>query len=156
MVVYLLFGGFSIMFLYMGATQFLLQRRLLANARPVDAEIIKSEVRTGSTSDTDRRVARDNSTVTHRPDVLFRYEVDGVSYVSDLLRPNVIVRTYASREAAAVDLAEFPVGARVKALVDARTPDKAFLIAEKGSGPIVFLILGVLLPPLSLLVARII
>ncbi|MCA8897061.1 MAG: DUF3592 domain-containing protein [Amphiplicatus sp.] len=156
LIVYLLFGGMSIMFLYVGATQFFLQRRLMANAKPVEAEILKSEVDMSTSADTDRRVGRDNSTNSYSPEVLFRYEIGGVSYESDLLRPNIIVRGYASRDAAAEDLAPFPVGAKVTAYVDETKPDKAFLIAENGSGPIVFLILGLLLPPLSLLVARII
>ncbi|MFO0874149.1 MAG: DUF3592 domain-containing protein [Phycisphaerales bacterium] len=111
--------------------------------------ILRSEVRSSRSTDTDPRTLRDNSTTSHTADVLFRYELDGRTYESDLLRPSVIVRGFASAEGAMEELRAFPVGARVTAHVDPARPDKAFLIAEKSMGPLVFIIIGLLLPPIA-------
>ena len=144
-----LFGGFGLVMLYVGLTQLVRQRRLIANAERVDAEIVHSEVFSSTSPDTDRRVSRSSSTTTHRPDVRFRYRVGVTEYESDLLYPTIIVRTYASRESAAEELVPFPLHARVRAYVDPSLPDKAFLIASAGSGPLVFVVIGLLLPPLA-------
>jgi len=148
-IAFLIFGGFGVFMFVYGARQFLLQRRLLRNAVPITATVTHSAVFSSTSSDTDRRVGRSNSTTTHRPDLRFRYEVGGQSYESDLLHPNSIVVTYASREAAAEVLKPYPLNATVRALVDPALPDKAFLVAEAGAGPKVFMIVGAVLPPLA-------
>lgn len=153
-IVFLIFGGFGFVMLYVGVTQFLRQRRLLQRAQPVSVTIIKSEVFSSTSSDTDSRLGRDNSTMTHRPDVRFRYEVAGQSYESDLLYPNIIAVTYASRESAAEALAPFLVNMKVSAFVDPSMPDKAFLIAQAGAGPAVFMVIGIILPPLAWFVGK--
>lgn len=145
----IIFGGFGMVLLYVGVTQFVMQRRILANAERVDATIIESKVFTSTTRDTDSRVGRSNSTTSHRPDVKFRYVVAGTTYESDLLYPTTIVRGYASESAAAEELAPFPTNTVVRAYVDPSHPAQAFLVAEKGNGPIVFIIIGLLLPPLA-------
>jgi hypothetical protein len=147
-VVTLIFGGFGAFMFFYGLRQLLLQRRLLRNAIPVSAVITHSEVFSSRSSDSDSRPLRDTSTTTHRPDVRFRYEVDGRAYESDLLYPNSIVVTYASRESAAEALAPYPPGATVRALVDPAVPDRAFLVAQAGAGPAVFMIVGAAVPPL--------
>lgn len=145
----ILFGGLGVMLVYVGVTQFFMQRRIAAHARPVQAEIIHSEVIRSETRDSDRSVTRNTSTVSFTPEVAFRYSVKGTVYESDLLRPNIIVTSFASHEAAAEEIAAFPVGAQVQAWVDEAHPDKAFLILEKGIGPIVFMLVG----PVALLAA---
>jgi hypothetical protein len=75
--------------------------------------------------------------------------VNGVTYESDMFRPNVIGTGYASHADAAAELAPFPLGAKVSAWVDEAHPDKAFLILDKGTGPIVFMLVG----PLALAAA---
>lgn len=153
-VTFVIFGGFGLVLLYVGLTQLVTQRRLLTNAKRVDARIVHSEVFSSTSSDTDRRTLRSNSTTTYRPDVRFRYQVAGTDYESDLLYPNIIVRTYVSREAAAEELRPFPLEATVSAYVDPSLPDKAYLIATAGGGPMVFIIIGVLLPPLAWFVGK--
>lgn len=147
-IVTILFGGFGVFMFVYGLRQFLLQRRLLRNAVPVSAVIMHSEVFSSRSSDTDRRTLRDNSTTTHRPDVRFRYEVGGRTYESDLMYPNSIVVTHASRDAAAEALKPYPRDATVRAMVDPSVPDKAFLVAQAGAGPKVFMIVGAVIPPL--------
>ena len=61
-IVYLICGGFSAMFLYVGLTQLVSQRRLLASPERVDATIVRSEVVSKKSADTDNRPLRDNST----------------------------------------------------------------------------------------------
>lgn len=153
-ITFIIFGGFGFVMLYVGVTQFVLQRRLLANAERVDVVIVHSEVLTTTSSDTDSRLLRNNSTTSHRPDVRFRYRVAGTEYESDLIHPNIIVTGYASRESAAEELVPFPLNATVRAYVDPARPSKAYLIAEAGKGPIVFIIIGVLLPPLAWFVGK--
>lgn len=148
-IVFLIFGGFGFVMLYVGVTQYFRQKRLLRRAVPVRATILKSEVFSSTSADTDPRLQRSTSTTTHRPEVRFRYEVNGATHESDLLRPNIIVTGYASREAAAAVLAPYPVGAEVSAWVDPETPDAGFLEAEAGAGPVVFMIIGVVLPPVA-------
>src|SRR5688572_18136254 len=145
-VVTIIFGGFGLFMLYMGVSQYLQQRRLMRNAAPVEALVVKSEV---FSSDPGRGSRAKDATVTHRPEVKFTYELGGKPYESDRLFPTIIVRGYASREAAAAELVEFPVGARVTAQADPAQPDKAFLIAQAGAGPVVFMIIGLLLPPVA-------
>ena len=153
-IVFIIFGGFGLMMLGVGVKQHFEQKRLLANARSVEVEIIQSEVFVSTSRDTDRGSSSSTSTTTYRPDLKFRYLVGGVKYESDRLYPTIIVRSFASRESAAEVLKPFPVGAKVKAFVDDTQPDKAFLIAQAGAGPIVFIIIGVLLPPVAWAVGR--
>ena len=148
-ITFIIFGGFGFVMLYVGVTQFFVQRRLLANAKRVEAVIVHSQVFSSTSSDTDPRPLRSTSTTSHRPDVRFRYRVGDRDYESDLMYPNIIVRSYASRESAAEALVPFPLNSTVQAYVDPSLPDKAYLIATAGSGPIVFMIIGVLLPPLA-------
>ncbi len=153
-ITFVIFGGFGLVMLFVGVTQYFRQRRLLTNAERVDAVIVHSEVFSSTSADTDQRLNRSNSTTTHRPDVRFTYRVGGTEYESDLLYPNVIVRTYASRESASAVLAPFPVNATVRAYVDPSSPASAYLIADAGSGPIVFIIIGVVLPPVAWFVGK--
>ncbi len=153
-ITFIIFGGLGLMLLFVGVTQFVQQRRSLANAEQVDALIVHSEVFTSTSADTDARLGRSNSTTTHRPDLRFRYTVAGREYESDLLYPTIIGTSYASRESAAAELAPFPVHAKVRAYVDRSHPEQAFLIAASTKGPIVFVVLGVLLPPLAWFVGK--
>ena len=153
-IVVIIFGGFGLVMLYVGVTQLVTQRRLLANAERVDAVIVHSAVFSSTSRDHDPSPSRNTSTTTHRPDVRFRYRVQGTEYESDLMYPNIIVQTYASRESAADALAPFPVNATVRAYVDPSLPDKAYLIATAGSGPMVFIIVGLLLPPVAWFVGK--
>lgn len=145
-ITYIICGGFAVMFLYVGTTQFVQQRRNRANAEPIDATIVHSDVRESTTSDTDGRVGFSNSTTSYSPDVRFTYRVAGRAYESDRLYPTSIGRAYASRESAAEVLTPFPTGASVRAWVNPAHPEQAFLIDEKTSGPIVFVLLGCVLP----------
>lgn len=145
----LLFGGLGLMLLYVGVTQYFLQKRIAANARPVQAEIIRSDVTKSESMDTDRSVTRNTSTTTYSPNVAFRYTVNGAEYESSQLRPNIIETSFASQADAAAEIEAFPVGANVLAYVDEAHPDKAFLRMEKGAGPLVFMLVG----PLALAAA---
>lgn len=153
-ITFILFGGLGFVMLYVGITQYFQQRRLLRNARRIDVTITRSEVITSKSANTDRRPLRNNSTTSHRPEVRFRYEIDGRTYESDLLTPTIIVTSSASRESAEEFLKPYPVNARVSAWVDPASPDKAFLQLERSAGPIVFIILGVVLPPLAWFVGK--
>ena len=153
-VTFIIFGGFGLVMLYVGVTQLFQQRRSLTNAERVDAVIFHSEVLTSTSADTDGRLGRSNSTTSHRPDVRFRYVVSGQTYESDLLRPTIIVQGYASRESAAEELVPFPLHAKVRAYVDPSHPEQAFLIADASKGPLVFIIIGLLLPPLAWFVGK--
>jgi hypothetical protein len=148
-ITFVIFGGFGLVMLYVGVTQYFMQRRLLASSERVDARIVHSEVFTSTSADTDPRLLRSTSTTTHRPDVKFRYQVAGTEYESDLMYPNIIVTSYPSREAAAEALTPFPLNAVVRAYVNPSLPGKAYLIQSAGNGPIVFMIIGVILPPLA-------
>jgi hypothetical protein len=150
----IIFGGGGLVLVYVGVTQYFLQRRLLANAVTIEAQIIKSEIHKSVSSDTDTRLLRDNSTISYRPDVRFRYTFRGTEYESDLLRPTIIVHDYASADSVSQELAPFPVGAEVRAYLDAENPDKAYLLRESGAGPVVFIIVGLILPPLAWFVGK--
>ena len=150
----IVFGGFAAMFLDVGTMQFLQQRRNLAHAEPVDALIVHSTVKMSKTRDTDQRVGFSNSATSYLPEVRFRYTVAGREYESERLHPSIIEQSFASEREAAAVLAPFPLQATVRAHVNKAHPDQAFLIAEKSSGPIVFLTLGALLPPLGWIVGK--
>jgi hypothetical protein len=147
-------GGFAAMFLYVGATQWWQQRRNMEHAESIDATIVQSEVTVSTTRDTDGRVGFSNSTTTHSPEVRFSYVVSGTTYESTRLYPTIIGRSYTSASDAANELAPFPLNAKVRAWVNPAHPDQAFLVAENGNGPIVFLILGLLLPPIGWFVGK--
>jgi hypothetical protein len=155
-VVYTIIAGFGLVMLYVGLGEAVAQRRALRSAVPVEATVVSSGVRESRSSDTDHRPLRDNSTSSFLPEVKFRYAVGGKAYESDLLRPTVIVRGYASREGAAEAVRPFAVGSAVTAWVDPAAPERAFLIRESSVGPVVFIILGLLLPPLGWLASRIV
>lgn len=155
-IAYAIFAGFGLMMLYVGLTELTAQRRLMATAEPIDAVITRSEVIRSESSNTDRRLLRNNSTVSYTPEVRFEYILAGRIHESDMLRPTIIVQAHASRESAAEELAAFPIGARVKAWVDPADPERGFLIKERSAGPVVFVVLGVLLPPLTWLASRLV
>jgi hypothetical protein len=146
LIVFLVFGGFGVVMLYVGVTQFFLQRELTADPRRVTATIVHSAVKQSKSADTDNRPLRDNSTTSHDPEVRFTYTIDGKTYESDLLRPTIIVRTYASRSSAEKELEPFPLGATVEAYYGVRHPAKAFLVLEKSVGPVVFIVVGIVVP----------
>jgi hypothetical protein len=150
-IVMIVFGGFGAMMLYVGITQHFEQKRLLSSAQTVEAEITRSEV----VASTTKRVGETGTgTTTYGPEVAFAYEVGGVKYSSTRLYPTIIAVTHGSHDSAAEVLRPFPLGAKVKAFVDATMPDKAFLIAQAGAGPMVFIIVGLLVPPVAWAVAR--
>ena len=153
-ITFVIFGGFGFWMLYVGVTQFFQQRRSLTNAERVDAVITYSEVFTSTSADTDGRVGFSNSTTSHRADVKFRYRVGGEEYESDLMYPTIIITASGSRASAEAELAPFPVGAKVRAYVDPSHPEQAFLIASSKNGPIVFIIVGLVLPPLAWFVGK--
>lgn len=145
----LMFGALGLILLIFGAAQFVLQKRLAANARPVQAVIIRSEVIKSVSRDTDPGLSRDTSTTTWSPEILFRYEVNGAVHESAMLRPTIIGASFASHEDAAAEIAAYPAGARATAHVDEAHPDKAFLKLETGIGPVVFMLVA----PLALAAA---
>ncbi|MFT3685462.1 MAG: DUF3592 domain-containing protein [Phycisphaerales bacterium] len=156
LIAYAICLGFAGMFLVVGTRQFFEQRTLLSNAEQIEVEITRSEVVVSKTEDTDRRLNRDNSTTTYRPEVEFTYLDRGVRYKSDRLYPTIIMRTFAGHDSAAEVLAPYRVGTKVKAHINRAMPDKAYLIAERGAGPVVFMSLGVLLLPIAWLVGKIV
>jgi hypothetical protein len=154
-VTFIVAAGLGLMLLVVGSLQWVQQRRNLANAQPVQATITHAQVVSNTSMATGHEPLRmSNSSTTHRPDVRFRYTVDGHSHESDLLYPSSFVRSYASRADAEQVLAPFPVHAAVSAYVDRAQPDKAFLISEASNGPAVFIVLGLVLPPLGWLVGK--
>jgi hypothetical protein len=155
-IAFLVMAAFAIMMLYVGTTQFLLQRRLLAHARPVDATILRSEVTRSESADTDRRLLSSNSTISYSPEIRFRYLVNGAPFESEMLTPNAISVGHASEGSAAEVLTPFPVGATVTAYVDPSLPDQGFLIRSAGAGPIVFLLVGLIVLPIAWFGARLV
>jgi hypothetical protein len=155
-IVWLLGGGFGVMFLYVGTTQWRQQRRALARAEPVEALIVESRVQVSTTRDTDRELTRSTSTTSHLPIVRFRYGVGAGTHESDRLRPTIIGTGHASYEAAAAEIAPFPVGATVRAWVNPAHPEAAFLVAERSNGPVVFIVLGLAMPLVAWGVGRIV
>ncbi len=155
-IVYLIAAGFGGMMLFVGITRALQQRSNLRHAEPVQATIEHSQVFSSTSADTDPRLLRSTSTTTHRPDVRFAYVVAGRHYTSDRLQPSGIAITYASKEEAAKVLVPYRVGARVQAHVDRSQPDKAFLVREASSAPLVFIIIGLLMAPVAWLVGKIV
>jgi hypothetical protein len=155
-ITYLICGGFAAMFLYVGVMQWWQQRRNLTHAEQVDATIVHATVTSSTTRDTDQRVGFSNSTTTHSPEVRFRYVVAGATYESTRLYPSIIERSYASAESAREQIAPYPLGATVRAWVNPAHPEQAFLIAERGNGPVVFIVLGVLMPVVGWLVGKIV
>jgi hypothetical protein len=155
-IVWLLCGGFAVMFLYVGVTQWWQQRRGLAHAEQVEALILESRVQVSTSRDTDPDLRRNTSTTSHLPIVRFRYRVGAGTHESDRLRPTIIGTGYASYDAAASELASFPVGATVRAWVNPAHPDEAFLVAARSNGPMVFIVLGLVMPLVAWGVGRIV
>jgi hypothetical protein len=156
-IVLIVFGGFGLFMLYVGSTQFIQQRRLLSTTQLVDAEIVVSEVRTiteTTSSSSTSNFSGGGRHTTHSPEVQFSYEFQGVSYQSDMIYPTTIGSAYGSYDSVLEELKPFPAGARVKAFVSSAAPDKAFLKPVSGSGPVVFMIVGLLLPPIAWLFGK--
>jgi hypothetical protein len=150
----MMFAGLGAMMLYVGVTQYALQQRIAEYARPIEVEIIHSAVTRSVSGDTDPSLSRNTSTTTYAPEVRFHYVIDGRDYESAMMRPNIIETTYGSHEDAAAELADYPLGARVQAWVDDAHPENAFLILEKGIGPIVFMIVGLVALSVAFLAFR--
>ncbi len=154
LLIFSAFLAFGVMMLYVGITQFFLQRELTSNPRRVTATIVRSEVIRSESSDTDNRPLRSNSTTSYTPEVRFAYTIDGKPYESDLLRPTIIVQGSASRESAEETLKPFPVGATVEAYYGVNRPAQAYLVLETSAGPVVFIVVGLVVPVIAGLVVR--
>lgn len=153
-IIILIACSFGIMMLWVGVTQHARQRRLLREAVPVEAVILESGVSGSKSADTDPRVLRSTSTTSYTPLVRFKYRVQGIAYESAMLYPTIIERGYPSADAAREAVREFPAGATVRAFVDPAQPDKAFLRNQEGAGPVVFVIVGLLVPVFGAVLAR--
>lgn len=153
-IIILIACSFGMMMLWVGLTQHARQRRLLREAMPVEAVILESGVSGSKSTDTDPRVLRSTSTNSYTPLVRFKYRVQGISYESAMLYPTIIERGYASPAAAKAQVQDFPAGATVQAFVDPSQPDKAFLKREEGAGPVVFVIVGLLVPVLGAVLSK--
>lgn len=141
--------GLGLMLLTVGVRECVLQKRTLEGVVPVDAVIVSAQVIKSVSHDTDPRPLKSTSTTSYSPEVKFRYTVYGHGYESDMLRPTVIVRGYASHEDAHREIAAFIPGSVVRAFVNPDLPARGFLIAERSSGPIVFIIVGVVMLPIA-------
>ncbi len=140
----LMLGGLGVMLIVVGGREFFSQRRIFATAVSVEATILSATVTTSRSSDTDTRPFRDNSTTSHTPEVRFSYTFGGVRYESDMLYPTIIQRGYASKDAAAAEIAAYQPGATTCAYADASAPHRGFLRLEKSSGPVWFIVAGCL------------
>lgn len=138
----LMFGGLGIMLVYVGSREFIIQRRIVATAEPIEATILLSRVVTAKSSDTDNRPLRDNSTTSHTPEVRFSYTFRGIRYESDLLYPTVIQRGYASAESAQDEIKVYTPGSTVQAFADASLPERGFLRLERSNNPVWFMVAG--------------
>ena len=79
----------------------------------------------------------------------FRYTVAGQEYERELLYPTIVVAGFASHDAAAADLARFPLHLKVHPRVDRLHSDDAFLSGSAATTPSVLVALGLPLPPLA-------
>lgn len=147
-------AGFGIMMLYVGITQYFLQRALVADPKRVTVTIIQSEVSKHQSSNTRREPLRDDSTISYNAEVKFSYTIDGKMYESDMIKPTIIVQGYASRSSAEDVIKPYPLGAKVEAYYGVGHPDKAYLIRETSAGPVVFIIVGLVVPVAAWAVAR--
>jgi len=158
LIVLVIFGGFGIFMLCVGASQFAQQRRLLSTAQPVDALIVVSKVNT--TTDTSSSSGSGNfrggTRTTHTPQVEFTYTFQGAEYRSDMIYPTIIGTAYGSFDAAQEEIRAFPADARVKAFVSDSAPGKAFLKPIAGWGPVVFMIVGVVTPIVAWCVGKLV
>ncbi|MFO0857273.1 MAG: DUF3592 domain-containing protein [Phycisphaerales bacterium] len=153
-IVILISAAFGVMMLWVGSTQFLQQRRLLRQVVGVDAVILESKVAGSRSMDTDQRLLRDNSTKSYTPEVKFGYEYQGNRYQSSMLYPTIIERGYASADSAAEELKDYPAGANVRAFVNPDEPAKGFLRCEASVGPMVFVIVGLVVPLAGAILSR--
>lgn len=150
----LVFGGLGIILITVGTREFFIQKRALASAVAVDAEILSATVRKSTSADTDTRLLRDNSTTSYMPEVRFAYTLNGVRYESDLLYPTVIVKGFASRESAQEEIRDYEKGVRVKAYADVSAPERGFLRLEGSTNPAWFIVGGVLTLAFLALISR--
>lgn len=146
--------GLGLMLLIVGVREFLLQKRTLQSVTTVEALIVAAEVKTSVSPDNDPRPLRSTSTTSYSPEVTFRYSVAGHSYESQMLRPTVIVRGYTSHEDAQQEIAAFVPGSIVQAFVNPELPSRGFLIAERSSAPVIFIVVGTLLIPIAALLFK--
>jgi hypothetical protein len=141
--------GLGIMLLSVGIRELVLQKRTLDGVMPVDAVIVSAEVVKSTSPDMDRRLLRNDSTTSYSPEVRFRYTLADMTYESEMLRPTIIVRGYASESAAKEEIQTFSPGAVVTAFVNPEYPSRGFLIAERSAAPAVFITVGIILLPIA-------
>lgn len=146
--------GLGLMLLTVGVREFLLQRRTLDGVTQIDAVIVSAQVTKSVSADTDPRLMRSTSTTSFSPEVRFRYTISGSTYESDMLRPTVIGRGYASQSAAQEEIQPFVPGAVVTAFVHPEHPTRGFLIAERSAAPAVFIAVGTVLLPVAGLLCK--
>lgn len=134
------FGVIGLVMLVYGAYEIFKERRLMANAQPVQATITESNISISRdlTDDGSSGVA----TFSYAPVVKFRYEFGGDAYEGTMLRPTA--RVYNSQAAAADELTRFPAGAGVQAFVNPAYPEKAHLLREASRGSVIFVVVGAL------------
>ena len=123
-------------FVALGAWLFLTEGRRLSNARPVPATVLATDVRSV------RSTGRGGTTVTLKPVVLFRYNINGREYTADRVTP---LNESRSGQWAYKLIARYPVGATVTAWFDPAHPEQAFLLHEWSLPPLFFVVFPLLL-----------
>ncbi|WP_227133878.1 DUF3592 domain-containing protein [Halorubellus salinus] len=116
---------FGLVFAGVGGYLYVEERRAIENSEPVDATVVSAEVVVETDRDSDGDVTR-----SYRPDVVYRYEVDGESYEGDNVIPGPGSVSKGQGWANRV-VDEHPPGANVTAYVDRDDPTTAFLVKER-------------------------
>jgi hypothetical protein len=125
------FAGFGLLFMCIGAVMAWRQDNRIAHSVPVPAQVIASRVEEHVSTDSDGRTSR-----SYKPVVEFTYSVDDRPYTSDETTP---IGVSAGRTWAQGVVDAHPPGAEVTAWVDPRRPDRAFLLAVHSFLPYVFI-----------------
>ena len=150
-----IFAPFSVALVVAGGRDWMVQRRMLARSRPVEARILSAEVEPVGPKSASRKGAppAGGAWGRHRPAVRFEFTLRGTSHAASRLRPGHDTPVYRSHRAARAALGGLAPGRVVRAWADPAHPREAFLFREPRARPAALLTLGLLLPALIHLLA---
>ena len=125
----LIFAGFSGIFLFVGAMLARKQAHRLATYRPVPAEVLSSDVASGTGS---------KGGTTYSPNIRFSYHIAGRTLEADT--PLAMGKMSSSGQWAHKIVARYPAGMKTSAYVDPEDEKKVFLVRDVSFFPYIFIL----------------
>lgn len=109
-----------------GGYEYAQQSQAVNDAVPVEATVVNASINR----------YEGGQGIDYGPDIHYRYQYRGETYIGERVFPGTTVRTYSDRSQAQSIVNSYEPGTTVRAYVTPATPSESFLIRERTPGPV--------------------